>query len=443
MIKLFKKTGTKIFILALLARAVFFAAGLYYGEATFSPSINEDSGQYVALAHNMLAGRGFTRDVAPAHTPEYFRTLGYPAFLAVTFAVYDHLWFAVLVQMIISAFSVVLLFNLSKRFISGRWAIAPPVLMAFEPATLYWTAQILTETLFTFVLLAGVTLLFKYKDTLKPKIAVFAGLVFGALMMIRPSGTILFPLIAIFMLVAAVKNWKRSIFSVVIFLATIWMVMLPWQIRNKKVFNAFEFSPVGNIVGFGKNLSWYTYLVRGLSFAQAYPELDAIKDGNPFVYGHALQKATISSFLGDPLPYMRMTAGSFIPFFFGDGWNTAFYFLKGQIQPAQTKWLGGITELVLHPLRYGTNGALFWVGKLFWAFIILLAVFGYILEMRKKDLEKRIDLTFLVLIVLLFAISSGVTSYSRFRQPVNPYIFIFSALGLEVCRRLLRRKQNG
>lgn len=424
----------RLFLLALLARAIFFAAGIYHGEQNFSPAINEDSGQYVALAHSLLAGRGFVREVAPPFSPEYWRTPGYPIFLAIFFAVYDKLWFAVLFQIVISSLSVVLLFRLGKSFLPGRWAVLPAVLMAIEPATLYWSVELVTETLFTFILLAGINFLLKRQGgILTLKAAFLLGAILGLLSYVRPSGTILFPLIVALLIYYARNNWKRSLLPIAIFFLVVWTVLLPWKIRNKIVFDFFEFSSIGNVIGFGKTLSWYTYTERGLTFAQAYPDIYALNEGNTFIYGHALKKAAIASFISDPLPYAKMAAGSMIPFFFGDGWNTAMQFLSGKVEPAQTKWLGSVRELLLHPLKYGTAGAFFWIGKSTWFIIIFLAAIGYILEILKKGSDKKIQLTFLALIILFFAITSGVTSYSRFRQPVNPYIFIFFALGLERC----------
>ncbi len=425
-----KKTSIQIFLLALMMRAIFFAAGLVHGEESFAPRINEDAGQYVALAESIIAGRGFTRDAVPPYSPEYFRTPGYPAFLAVIFAVYSHLWLAVFIQIIISALSPVLLYNLSRRFFSGRFAALPAIFIAIEPATLYWSVQLTTEILFTFILLAAITLLLKCVDSFSRAKALFVGLVLGAAMLVRPSGIVILPLAlaAPFFLIR--QNLRRSLIAAALFVAGISAITIPWNIRNKAIFNHFEFSPVGNIIGFGKYLGWYINLRHGLTLAQVYPEIDAIKDGNPFEYGHALRKKTFSTFFKDPLPYLGMAGGSLMPFFFGDGWNTTWHYLTGESAQAGGKWLGSFRELIFNPYKYGVRGSLFWVGKAVWIITISLATAGFIAVIFRGNEHRRHFILF-GLIIIFFALSSGVTSYSRFRQPVNPYIFMLFIIGLQ------------
>jgi hypothetical protein len=133
-----------------------------------------------------------------------------------------------------------------------------------------------------------------------------------------------------------------------------------------------------------------------------------------------------------PLVFLKIHALSLIPFFFGDGYITSFSAvsptLSGSDRPA-TDWLGSSNELVKFiRVNHGLVAGVFWFGKLIRIAVMFLVFLG-VWHWWKRSPQKRIHLIFLLLVIYYFALATGVVSYSRFRLPVDPYLYFLAGLG--------------
>ncbi|MEK7710972.1 MAG: glycosyltransferase family 39 protein [Planctomycetota bacterium] len=113
-----------------------------------------DCGEYYNIARNLLGHAAFSSAEAPPFVPDTWRTPGYPLFLAASvFVVGSSPAALVVVQQVLSALGVVLLFQIVRRHMNDRRAAMVAVLFLIEPYGLYYSFWLLSTTWFTTLLL--------------------------------------------------------------------------------------------------------------------------------------------------------------------------------------------------------------------------------------------------------------------------------------------------
>jgi len=192
-----------------------------------------DAVVYDASALSMLSGHGYafkgklTADKAP----------GYSAFLAGVYAVFGHRYFVVyLLQGLMTCLTcgaVVLLgYSATRRKAPAALAALG---LAIYPPLMQSDVSILNDSLFGFVAFA-LTLILAY-GVASRKLWVWAlgGIVLGFALYIRPTA-VAFP--AIFLALALWRGWTpaRAIGASAILVVITGLVLLPWAVRNYRVF---------------------------------------------------------------------------------------------------------------------------------------------------------------------------------------------------------------
>ena len=214
---------------------------------------DEDEIVYTTVAWNFLAGRGL---ILTRHRLAAFPPL-YPLFLAGLFKLGITKFIAVrVVQAILGAFSCILLMGISKEiFEEGKGdargaGTVSGILMAVYPLFIFYCAQLMAETLFVFLLLAGLYALMRHLRSPSPlRWIALAGAFMGLGVLCRPA-LLPFALLAIVWL--AVARPARNFFSkkLLSYIIPLILVLLPWEVRNYRLFS--EVIPVTS--SGGKNL---------------------------------------------------------------------------------------------------------------------------------------------------------------------------------------------
>ena len=185
-----RSPGSSFFIRAsnleplVVAAAALLTKFLYF-HFTVPDYLFPDSFTYLAPARTLLAGLGFVGATGLAET---LRTPGYPLFLA---AFGTHVMAVIIAQHLINvAIAVAVYLTAGRRL--GRFAgITAALLIAIDTPTIHYANKILSETLFTAVLLVVFVLV--VARSLLP----VAGLLTGALVLIRPVAIAYFVVIEI------------------------------------------------------------------------------------------------------------------------------------------------------------------------------------------------------------------------------------------------------
>jgi 4-amino-4-deoxy-L-arabinose transferase-like glycosyltransferase len=218
--------------------AVAFAAGLLVRLAILANTGGltakiVDEQQYSRIAQNLVAGHGFAW---AENEPTSIRPPLYPALLAAVWRVSpDNLQAVRVAQILLGLATAVLVFVLGSRVYGptvGAWAAA---VCWLYPSYIFFNFLILTETLFTFLLVAFVLAVVLLVQTPRPAFAIACGITLGLGALTRsilwPLPLILCPLLAV--LIRAPLGRRLALPLLV--LAGYAAVVAPWAVRNTRL----------------------------------------------------------------------------------------------------------------------------------------------------------------------------------------------------------------
>ncbi|MGZ8842357.1 MAG: ArnT family glycosyltransferase [Pyrinomonadaceae bacterium] len=212
-----------------------------------------DEKRYTVPAVNMLAGHGFSSDVAAPILPSEHTVPLYPMFIATVYAVFGQNNSAVR----IAQSAIDLLTCLLVAFIS--FSLAPAKLRipaAFMGLIIYgflcwftvsWTRYILAETLATFLTMLAVTvsvMTLRSERWRWPAV----GFICGVALLVRADSALLVAAFGLFLLIQIARlRTSKSVVNLLLFCAAIPLVLAPWTARNYIAFGKFQplSSPVG------------------------------------------------------------------------------------------------------------------------------------------------------------------------------------------------------
>ncbi|MBI2099182.1 glycosyltransferase family 39 protein [Candidatus Uhrbacteria bacterium] len=442
------RTEIIIFCLAFAARLVFFHLIFWrYGEIGFAPPINDDSEGYLRLAINLLRRGVFSISAAEPFAPDAFRTPGYPLFVSIFYGATGAIAAVILAQNIIAGFLAVFIYRLGLKF--GKIAgLAAAALFSFDPTGIYWNNQLLSETLFATLLFFAVYFLGKALDDFRYRHLTLAAAFLAASAYIRPVSTYLLPPLAVLLLIflAIIKKIKfsRALLACLVFFITGAALLAPWYLRNRFLFGVADMSSASGDVGMGKYGAAIRAALPDAPMTEEMKRLAAdavnLKSSNQLLSSEAEKRLAGIYIRKYPLTFIKIISASFIPFFLGDGLQISLSVIFPDLSASRviTDWNGNPVQLLSFLRgRIGLGAAVFWGGKLIWLTITAFMVLGLATALVKK---RAFSLTLLfAAVIFYFALGSGIGSYSRFRYPVNPFIFILAGYGFSV----FARRKNG
>jgi hypothetical protein len=236
----FRRHRTEIGIVALLIVGALLVRLAFFSSAP--PFLNPDSAGYYAPARNLVYGDGF--DLGLRRTPTY------PLFVAavVTF-VGEDLQSLVTVQHAIFGPLLVALTYLLGRLLTGRIAAAVAAgMVAISGPLLLYEHYVMTEIPFSILLLA---LLCSAVVTVRRSSigwAAVTGLLFGALILCRPSGQILVPILTGMLLLLMPGTWTRRVQAVLVLAICAAIVVVPWMAYNWRTQGVFTVAGSGRFL---------------------------------------------------------------------------------------------------------------------------------------------------------------------------------------------------
>ena len=233
-----------------------------------------DSPQYLALAESLTGGH-FTRN----GVPEILRTPGYPLFVALGVFIGHPIGLTILLQVIVGSLAAVTVYALAEHTTaslghrdSRRVALSAGLFYALDPLSIIHSSFVLSETLFTTLLLAHLSILLRYFKTGSLRYVVMSGALAAAATFVRP-GAMYWPLVVGgVLLFLRVPNRVGPVFArlapaFVFLVITLTPVML-WTARNQHVAGYSQYSAAGdfnlyiNLGSASEGIDWQTALQR-------------------------------------------------------------------------------------------------------------------------------------------------------------------------------------
>jgi 4-amino-4-deoxy-L-arabinose transferase and related glycosyltransferases of PMT family len=212
---------------------------------------------YAQIARNVLEQHVYSHDEQPPFAPSLIRLPGYPFFLAAIYAVSGHgnNTAVRVVQAIVDTFTCVLIALVAFQWTEDpkrKWmaAYAALGLSAVCPFTTIYVATILTEvpTSFLAVLMCLLTTLAMKSDNSRRAFLfwISAGLIAGFAVFFRPDSGLFAAAIGLTILLSAlrrqqlVRRFSKAVLSAAVFSIAFCLVLVPWTIRNRRVFGVFQ-----------------------------------------------------------------------------------------------------------------------------------------------------------------------------------------------------------
>jgi 4-amino-4-deoxy-L-arabinose transferase-like glycosyltransferase len=234
-------------LLGFVLRAAF---GLIYWQ---DRPLTHDEREYLALAANVIAGRGFAQDLpnepheSDSDIQRFGRAPMYPLFLA-PIAAFDASLRAgrmppdvpdvvKVVQSIVGAFGVWLLGMIAWRVGGDRMGVIAAFIAAVYPPLVWICAYALSEALFATLALACVWWLMPVLDSRGEagadwKWLFIGGALIGLAVLTRPAMLFFLPF-------ALLLAWRRRAAFAAAILAGMLVIVLPWTARNAAVYGRF------------------------------------------------------------------------------------------------------------------------------------------------------------------------------------------------------------
>ena len=237
-----RRHGLAGFVCAAIAILVHFGVvlgtpidGMVYGDGL----------KYLNYAHNIKHHQTFSHAAPTAAggdviTPDKLTLPGYPAFLAVLMedgqnellsrGSYERIRLA---QAALGVVTTLLAFCLALQVLPFGWAVAAGLLTATLPHLAVADTHLLTEPLFTSLMLASVlAVVLALRPGARIRSFVVAGLLIGLASLVRPQLQML-PLLALLAVVSC-RRLRPRLIPVLVGVACFAAVMSPWLIRNAR-----------------------------------------------------------------------------------------------------------------------------------------------------------------------------------------------------------------
>ena len=401
-----------------LAAILAVALGLRFGLLVAGPvhdpqrAVRPDTMRYVVLGHNMLWFQSFgvaderhgvvhaplyelrtKTGQVPARDmhglmPETFRTPGYPALFALCELLQVGTTGVLFIQLLLSTCSVLLVYAIGRALFGARVpALIAAALVAIHPGDITAANTLLSETLFTVVMLAGIWLgLWARKHTKAPTVAL-GGLVYGMAALVRPVSIFLGPCIALWMAVTG-KGIRHRLVIPALFVLYSLLPGMWWAVRNHEMGVGYQASTVPSVNAYFYTVTYMDIADKGGDFARDWPAAVAIRMQQLETRMHpgedvfkAMRRLAVGEVISRPGTYaavMSHSAGKFMldhtacDLFTLMGWEyqpsgMRQKLLSGQWSSIERDKLAGFTVAALWTLW---NGA--WLLATLWGLAVLL-----------------------------------------------------------------------
>jgi len=412
-----------------------------------------DSPGYMTIAKNFVEHGVFSFDNASPYIPTNFRTPGYPLFLALIYLIFHSFIPAMFFGAIIAAFAAPLIYLIAGEIFSEKIAFMAGILSAVEPLGLFLGVSILTEGVFTPVLLFSVYCFIKYLKTSNQKFLWSAGALLGAATLIRPIMFYFWPIIVLFIFYKERFNWRPAFRKAAIFVAIFFLILSPWLIRNKVSINSWQIAGMQGYVFF---IDHYGAVLRYLGEAGPLSDVQnkaaAIVGADRILTPQGsdeLFRAALSGIKNHKLAYLNIYSKSMISFFIANGYKSLFIDILGI--PAKAPFIPFELFLrfdfasILKTLNNMDFAGflIYWGSKLFWIAIFISFLSAFIYLLIKKDYKNiKSEIIFIAAVIFYFALITGPTAIGggRTKAPINGLLFIFAIFGFANFFSLIKRK---
>lgn len=372
---------------------------------------------YSNIAINFLLGKGFIQTIRPY---EFITPPLYPIFLAFIYLIFggENYLTTVIIQSLFGALTCVLIYLIGRKIFNTGVGILSSLYFAVYPISIWWNSFFLTETIYTFFLVFFIWyLIYSFsKNKVSIKDLLFTGFLWGLCNLIRPNILFFFPLLFLWILLVARKNYLK--YSLLIFLGMV-ITIAPWILYTRIVYGVIV--PIGS---YGTEHIWLgnseftnpdVYLSTGLynenqKFQEIQQKVSELPGCQKYRYIDAqcqnIYKEEIKKFIiYHPSKFLTNFFKKIVTF-----WRPA---------SASTN----VPVLGTNPLFEELN---IFINRLY-SYIIYLLPVGILLALTPNIIKSKYH--FLIIFILIYyslSVSFAIIVYgARYRLPIMPFAIMY------------------
>ena len=420
-----------------------------------------DIGVYIQPARELLNGNGF---VHPDGQPYVWGPPLFPVFLAIFLGLlpWEVALYGIVTVQCVMLYAIGLMTSRLCGHVAPKASTLAQVLVIFNPNLLITAHLLQTEILFTFLMTAGVVVVFSFRASPHWAKVVYTGLLLGLATLTRPAGQfVIYILPVLFVLLGAWtdrETWSRLLPAGVLAAVVAILTVSPWVLRNHALFG----TPFLTV-----NAGWYLedqyrqllhngYGMSGLETKAAAD--DRVRERLPsfnlntesmqnlprISQSRILSGIYLDAMLEVPVSvHARVFIESLAELYIAGGASNIRNYLGIEGKQAIVQFQGESRSSLADAAR-----RLF--SRISYGYAVLLVIaFGYTLAMRtigivglvsmfRKGMSSQVLAILAVMAVL--TLSYLYLGQSRFRVPLEPYLAVMSAIGISAVRGKVDRK---
>lgn len=385
--KLFKDERFWIVAAALAVRSAYV---LFLAPATLAV----DSGDWISLANSILHGTAYAST---------YRGPLYPVFLAGIFGVFGQSILAVrLAQAFLGALTCLLVYAVAKKVFGRKTGIAAGAITVFYPYLIYQTGDILSESLFTFLVALSVYCILEIHERPSLDAVMAGGIASGLTLLCKGTFLLFLAPAALWLLVAAQHELRKRLVAVSLLTLCTVVTIAPWVARNCRHYGTFV------LFGLSGQSLWLANNPEAIRI-ESLPDINAESLDNSFAWYDGATYSRIlalpplaadAAFKAEARTFIRENPGMFLTL--AGRRLVHFWRLYPVVASARNKIAALLTSGIVLPLG--------WIG-------IALAAGRH---------WRRAGYLIGILGAFTFAHTVFLATI-RYRIPVEPYIIIFAA----------------
>ncbi len=405
-------------IVAVLLAAAALRALLLVASADAQPKI-VDERHYLRLAGNIADGHGFA--TAPGR-PTSMRPPLFPALIA-------GLWTATgtrslltvrTAQAVISLLTVWLVFLLGRALAGERAGLIAAAIVAFYPSLLFSNVLVLTEPLFTGLLVAFALAYVRYLRTDHLAVAAGAGALLACAALTR---SVMWPfplLLAPLTLMAGPGTLPRRAQAALVLVLACGVVIAPWALRNTRLQGVFTVVDtmggmnlrMGNYEHTPEDRMWSAVAIRGeqnwsYELKRLYPDGITWTDGQKEKWA---ARQALAYMWANPGLTLRRSAIKFADF-----WGL------------ERDYLGGVRQGLYRPSR----GAAFAIAAVTTGAYIALTILAVLAVFLVPPDDWRGHAVLVGIMAFICAVHTVVFGHPRYHLPLVPLLAVYAATAID------------
>ncbi|MDY7035585.1 MAG: glycosyltransferase family 39 protein [Thermodesulfobacteriota bacterium] len=437
---IFNRKLLVIFFMALVIRGILFVQVIKHPQVIHQP----DSRMYVSLAQGLMQHGTLCYPGMPDQ-PGVEKMPGYPVFLFLVIALFGNSFLAVIIiQIIIDSLSCVLISYLGEMVLEGAGFLSG-ILASVNLCMITYSHFILNDSLFLFVFLVLLILMFRFLREPGWRFVVFLGAGLGIAAFIRPV-VLYLPIFLIpsFFLYLVIKLHVSFLMaaSKVILMGLIFIISLsPWFGRNYVYYGRLNLTAQTGGYALQYVIPFVWQYSKGTSFIEGFKKTNEefqekakkkqldFKMANPFEVSDLQVEMAIDYLKREPkMAIIKAWIFGVVKNLFAPAIIDLSYLLD--IERPHFFYTEGKT-LIERALNFMKNmqGFFGWavIGSLITLILMrFIQLWGFIQAIR-INLWKGL---LLCLIVFYFLLVSGPIGYAKYRLPFEPIMIILMAIGI-------------